>query len=144
MNQNDIQAVNELKVLSIDMINKAGSGNPGICLDMSAVMYTLFVRIANVYPKNPSFFNRDRIVLSSAHIAPLYYAMLYMAGYPITKDDLMNFRRLGYSAPGMPELNNPSGVEVSTGISGDGVANAVGIALGRRYLENLIKKKMKN
>ena len=140
MNQNDIQAVNELKMLSIDMINKAGSGNPGICLDMSAVMYTLFVRIANVYPKNPSFFNRDRIVLSSAHIAPLYYAMLYMAGYPITKDDLMNFRRLGYSAPGMPELNNPSGVEVSTGISGDGVANAVGIALGRRYLENLIKK----
>ena len=76
MNQSDIQAVNELKMLSIDMINKAGSGNPGICLDMAAVMYTLFAKVANVYPKASSFFNRDRIVLSSAHIAPLYYAML--------------------------------------------------------------------
>ncbi len=140
MNQNDIQAVNELKMLSIEMINRAGSGNPGICLDMSAVMYTLFTRVANIYSKTPNFFNRDRIVLSSAHIVPLYYAMLYMAGYPISKDDLMNFRRLGYSTPGMPELNNPSGVDSSTGVAGDGVGNAVGIALARRYIDQLIKK----
>ncbi len=140
MNQSDIQAVNELKMLSIDMINKAGSGNPGICLDMAAVMYTLFAKVANVYPKASSFFNRDRIVLSSAHIAPLYYAMLYMSGYPISKEDLMNFRRIGYSTPGMPELHNPYGVESSTGLAGDGVGNAVGIALGRRYIDKLIKR----
>ena len=94
MNQNDIKAVNELKILAMDIINKAGSGNPGICLDMATVMYSLFTKVANVYPKNPTFFNRDRIVLSSAHITPLYYAMLYMAGYPLRKDDLMNFRRI--------------------------------------------------
>lgn len=140
MNQNDIRAVNELKSLSMDIINKAGSGNPGICLDMAAVMYTLFTKVANVFPKNPSFFNRDRIILSSAHITPLYYAMLYMAGYPITKDDLMNFRRLGFSTPGMPELNNPVGVDAMTGIAGDGVATAVGYALGRRYISSLIQK----
>ena len=140
MNQSDIQAVNELKMLSIDMINKAGSGNPGICLDMASVMYTLFAKVANVYPKNPNFFNRDRIILSSAHIAPLYYAMLYMSGFPISKDDLMNFRRLNYQTPGLPELNNPVGVDASTGLAGDGVAISVGYALGRRYLEALIKK----
>lgn len=140
MNQSDIQAVNELKMLSIDMINKAGSGNPGICLDMAPVMYTLFAKIANVYPRNPNFFNRDRIILSSAHIAPLYYGMLYMAGYPLTKDDLMNFRRLNFSTPGLPELNNPVGVDATTGFAGDGVATAVGYALGRRYIESLIKK----
>jgi len=140
MNQNDIKAVNELKMLAIDIINHAGSGNPGICIDMATVMYTLFARELNVQPKNPTFFNRDRIVLSSAHISPLYYAMMYMAGYNITKDDLMKFRRLGSNTPGLPELSNPLGVEATTGIAGDGVGIAVGYAFGRRYIENLIKE----
>ena len=140
MNQSDILAVNELKILSLDIINKAGSGNPGICMDMSAVMYSLFAKVLNVYPKNPTFFNRDRVILSSAHITPLYYAMLYMAGYPIKKEDLMNFRRLNFSTPGMPELNNPIGVEASTGVAGNGVGMAVGCALARRYLNSLIQK----
>ena len=140
MNQNDIKAVNELKILAMDIINKAGSGNPGICLDMATVMYSLFTKVANVYPKNPTFFNRDRIVLSSAHITPLYYAMIYMAGYPLRKDDLMNFRRINYAAPGLPELNNPIGVDASTGIAGDGVGTAVGLALARRYIASLIQK----
>ena len=140
MNQSDILAVNELKILSLDIINKAGSGNPGICMDMSAVMYSLFAKVLNVYPKNPTFFNRDRVILSSAHISPLYYAMLYMAGYPLNKEDLMNFRRLNSSTPGMPELNNPAGVDASTGVAGGGVGVAVGCALARRYLNSLIQK----
>ena len=133
MYQNDMQAVNELKMLTIDMINKAGSGNPGICLGMAPIMYTLITKIANVYPKNPTFFNRDRIILSSAHIAPLYYAMLHMASFNITKEDLMNFRRYGSNTPGMPELNNPLGMDASTGVAGDGVGMAVGYALARLY-----------
>ena len=140
MYQNDMQAVNELKMLTIDMINKAGSGNPGICLGMAPIMYTLITKIANVYPKNPTFFNRDRIILSSAHIAPLYYAMLHMASFNITKEDLMNFRRYGSNTPGMPELNNPLGVDASTGVAGDGVGMAVGYALARRYVDALIRK----
>lgn len=140
MNQNDIKAVNEIKLLAIDIINKAGSGNPGICMDMASVMYTLFAKILNVYPKNPTFFNRDRVILSSAHIAPLYYAMLHTAGFSITKEDLMRFRRCGSNTPGLPELNNPLGVDASTGVAGDGVGYAVGMALASRYYEALIKE----
>ena len=73
---NDIRAINELKLLAVDMINRAKSGSPGIALDMAPVMYILFTKILNVYPSNPNFFNRDRVVLSSSLISPLYYGML--------------------------------------------------------------------
>ena len=138
MNQSDIKAINELKVLSIDMINGAKSGNPGIVLDMAPVMYTLFARVLNVYPKNPTFFNRDRVVLSSAHISPLYYSALHMAGFNISKSDLEHFRRLDSNTPGLPELNNPLGVDASTGYAGDGIGISVGICMARRYLANMI------
>ena len=138
MNQSDIKAINELKVLSIDMINGAKSGNPGIVLDMAPVMYTLFARVLNIYPKNPTFFNRDRVVLSSAHISPLYYSALHMAGFNISKSDLEHFRRLGSNTPGLPELNNPLGVDASTGYAGDGIGISVGICMARRYFANMI------
>lgn len=138
MNQNDINAVNELKMLTIDMINRAGGGYPGIALGMAPVMYTLFTRILNVDPKKPNYMNRDRVILSSSHIAPLYYAMLYMRGFPIAKEDLMNYRRCGSMVPGLPEISNPVGVEATTSYAGDGVGISVGIALARRYLESLI------
>lgn len=140
MNQNDIKAINELKMLSIDMINRAGGGSPGICLSMAPVMYTLFTRILNVIPKNERFFNRDRVILSSSHIVPLYYAMCHMAGFSLTKEDLMNFRRCGSNTPGSPEFHNPTFSEATTGYAGDGVGMSVGIALGRRYLETLMKE----
>ncbi len=138
MNQNDIKAVNELKMLSIDMINRAGGGYPGIALGMAPVMYTLFTRVLNVDPKNPNFMNRDRVILSSSHIAPLYYAMLHIAGYPISKEDLMNYRRCGSNTPGLPELNNSLGVDATTSYAGDGVGESVGIALAKRYINALI------
>ena len=84
---NDIKVINELKLLAIDMINRAKSGSPGIVLDMAPVMYTLFTKVLEVYPEKPNFFNRDRVILSSSLIAPLYYAMLYLAGYDIKKED---------------------------------------------------------
>ncbi len=140
MNQNDIKAVNELKMLTIDMINRAGGGSPGIALSMAPVMYALFTRILNVYPKNPNFLNRDRVILSSSHIAPLYYAMLYMAGFEIKKEDLMNFRRLSSNTPSLPELKNPNGSEATTSHAGEGVGISVGLSLGRRYIDSLIKE----
>ena len=119
MNQNqlDMQAVNELKMLSIDMINHAGGGNPGIAMDMAPVIFTLYSRILNVYPENSRFMNRDRVILSSSHMAPLYYATLYMAGYQLTKDDLMKYRQYGSRTPGLPEKNEALGIEATTGIA---------------------------
>ena len=139
MNQSDIKALNELKMLSIDMINRAKGGHPGTVLSMAPVMYTLFTRILRVDSKNNNYFNRDRVILSSSGLAPLYYAMCYMAGYPIKKEDLMNYRRLN-GLPATPELHNPLFMDATTGNAGDGVGVSTGIALGRRYIESLIKE----
>ena len=135
---NDVKAINELKLLAIDMINRAKSGSPGIVLDMAPVMYTLFAKVLNVFPDKPNFFNRDRVVLSSSLIAPLYYAMLHMAGYAIKKEDLMNFKRLGSITPGIPEVYTTPGVDASTSFAGDGVGVSVGMVLAKRYLNSLI------
>lgn len=140
MNQNDIKALNELKMLSIDTINRVGTGSPGISLGMAPVVYSLFTRILNGLPNNPNYFNRDRVILSSSHITPLYYAMLHMAGYGITKEDLMNFGRISGNTPKLPELSNPPCIEATTGYAGDGVGMAIGVALARRYMDALIKQ----
>ena len=140
MNDLDIKAVNELKMLAIEMINHAGSGNPGICIDMAPVMYVLFTRVLNNIPQNPNFINKDRVILSSSNIAPLYYSMLHMAGFNITKEDLMRFRRCESNTPGLPEYGTTIGVDASTGFAGDGVGISAGIELGRRYYDNLIRK----
>ena len=139
MNQSDIKALNELKMLSIDMINNAKGGHPGTVLSMAPVMYTLFTRILRVDSKNNNYFNRDRVILSSSGLAPLYYAMCYMAGYPLTKENLMNYRRLN-GLPATPELHNPLFMDATTGNAGDGVGVSTGLALGRRYIESLIKE----
>ena len=138
MNQNDIKAVNELKMLTIDMINRSGGGYPGISLGMAPVMYALFTRILNVIPSQPHFFNRDRVILSSSHISALYYAMLHMASFAVSKDDLMKYRMFGSSTPNLSELHNPTSVEATTSFAGDGVGMAVGLAMARRYLDSLI------
>lgn len=136
-NEKDLLVVKELKVLTLDMINKAGSGNPGEALDMAPIMYTLFARFLNVSFQNPSYFNRDRVFITPT-LAPLYYAMLHIAGFPISKEDLQNYRRVLSKCPGIPELNNPLGVEGSTSFGGDAAGLSVGVELGRRYLENII------
>ena len=136
---NDVKVINELKLLAIDMINRAKSGSPGIVLDMAPVMYTLFAKVLDVYPDKPNFFNRDRVILSSSLIAPLYYAMLHIAGYEIKKEDLMNFKRLGSITPGIPEVGTTPGVDASTAFAGDGIGIAVGTVLAKRYLNSLIK-----
>ncbi|MDE6397903.1 MAG: transketolase [Clostridiales bacterium] len=134
MNKTMQNAINAARVLSVEAIQKANSGHPGLPLGAAPTAYTLFTRQMNHCPKNPSFFNRDRFVLSAGHGSALLYSMLHLLGYGVTKEDLMSFRALGSKTPGHPEYGRTPGVETSTGPLGQGVANAVGFALAESML----------
>ena len=144
MNNNDINAVNEIKAISLDMINEAKSGYPGICLSGAPILYTLYARHMNINPKNPSWPNRDRFVLASGHATSLLYATLHMCGFAISKEDLKQYRSIDSILPGYPDADITPGVDVTIGTPGTGIANAVGMALAERYLENLIKTEDEN
>ncbi|MBQ6687586.1 MAG: transketolase [Bacilli bacterium] len=144
MNKEDLKIVNNLKILGIDMIDHAGSGHPGIVLGAAPIIYTLYAKHMKINPSNPKWINRDRFVLSAGHASALLYATLHMAGYDLSINDLKSFRELNSVTPGHPEYNVTPGVDVSTGPLGQGVANAVGMAMAERYIRNLIKKYDKN
>ena len=127
-------AVNAARVISAEMIEKAKSGHPGLPLGAATIALTLYSDFLKFNPKNPSFFDRDRFVLSSGHGSALLYSLLYMFGYKISKSDLENFRQTGSLTPGHPEFKHTPGVEVSTGPLGQGLANAVGMAIAERRL----------
>lgn len=139
MNNNDINAINEIKIVALDMVSNAKSGNPGIALSMAPILYTLYARHLNVNPENPDWINRDRVVLSTASASSVYYATLYLCGYPITKENLMNYKSITSTCTSHPDSTITKGVDFTTGLSGSGIAGAVGIALAERYLENIIK-----
>ncbi len=134
MDKTTNNAINALRVLSIEAIQKANSGHPGLPLGAAPAAYTLWARQMNHCPKNPQFFNRDRFVLSAGHGSALLYSLLHLFGYGLTKEDLMQFRQLGSRTPGHPECDRTPGVETSTGPLGQGVANAVGLALAESML----------
>lgn len=127
-------AVNAVRVISAEAINQANSGHPGLPLGAATVAFTLFDDFLKFNPKDPQFLDRDRFVLSSGHGSMLLYTLLHMFGYKITKDDLKNFRQLGSKTPGHPEYRHTPGVEVSTGPLGQGIANAVGMAIAETRL----------
>lgn len=132
---NEELTVSTLRMLSVDAIEKAKSGHPGICLGAAPIGYTLFAKHLKHNPKNPNFFDRDRFVLSAGHGSAMLYSLLHIFGYGLTKEDLMRFRQHSSKTPGHPEYGVTTGVEVSTGPLGQGVANAVGFALAERILE---------
>lgn len=142
MNPDLIHSLNSLRILSIDMINQAGSGHPGIALGAAPIIYSIYANHLKVNPMDPEWINRDRFVMSPGHGSALLYATLFMAGYDISIDDLVNFRRLDSKTPGHPELGKTPGVEVSTGSLGQGVANAVGMAIAEKYLRTLAEDVM--
>lgn len=133
-NNNDALTINAIRALSIDAIEKANSGHPGLPLGAAPFAYVLWAKNMMHNPKNPTWFNRDRFVLSAGHGSALLYSMLHMAGYGLPMDELKNFRQWGSKTPGHPEYGHTVGVEATTGPLGQGIGMAVGMAMAESHL----------
>lgn len=131
--EKDWLSINTIRTLAIDATFAANSGHPGAPMGMAPVAHVLWNRIMNYNPKNPKWINRDRFVLSNGHGCMLQYALLHLAGFGLTIDDLKNFRHLDSITPGHPESHDTPGVEVTTGPLGQGFANAVGLAIAQQH-----------
>lgn len=128
------ELANAVRILSIDAVNQAQSGHPGMPLGMADIATVLWKKFLKFNPKNPHWFNRDRFVLSNGHGSMLLYSLLHLSGYNLSIEDLKNFRQLNSKTPGHPELGHTPGVETTTGPLGQGLANSVGMALGEQIL----------
>lgn len=128
------RSINAIRTLSIDAIEKANSGHPGLPMGAAPMAYTLWADFMNHNPKNSSWFNRDRFVLSAGHGSMLLYSLLHLSGYDVTIEDLKQFRQWGSRTPGHPEVDYTDGVEATTGPLGQGFAMAVGMAMGEAHL----------
>ena len=133
--------VNALRFLSADAVERANSGHPGMPLGMADIAEVLWRDHLNHSPENPKWFNRDRFVLSNGHGSMLIYSLLHLSGYSLTIDDLKDFRKLKSKTPGHPEFGVTDGVETTTGPLGQGIANAVGMALAEKILAEKINTK---
>lgn len=133
-NNNDALTINAIRALSIDAIEKANSGHPGLPLGAAPFAYVLWANNMMHNPKNPTWFNRDRFVLSAGHGSALLYSMLHMAGYGLSMEELKNFRQWGSKTPGHPEYGHTVGVEATTGPLGQGIGMAVGMAMAESHL----------
>lgn len=134
MSNVDQLAVNTIRMLSIDQIEEANSGHPGLPMGAAPMAYELWAKYMKHNPKNPKWFNRDRFVLSAGHGSALLYSLLHLFGYPLSIDDLKNFRQWGSLTPGHPEANYTPGVEATTGPLGQGISTAVGMAMAEAHL----------
>ena len=123
-----------VRALSMDAVQKAKSGHPGMPMGMADIAVALFTRHLRHNPLDPKWIGRDRFILSNGHGSMLQYAMLHLTGYDLTMDDIKNFRQLGSKTPGHPEVGVTPGVETTTGPLGQGIANAVGMALAEKML----------
>ena len=134
--QVDLQqrAINTLRFLSVDAIQKAKSGHPGLPMGDAAMAYALWMRHLRFNPKNPDWANRDRFILSGGHGSMLLYSLLYLSGYDLSLDEIKNFRQWGSRTPGHPEYGVTAGVEATTGPLGQGFANGVGMAIAAAQL----------
>jgi transketolase len=130
----DQRCINTIRMLSVDAVQKANSGHPGMPMGAAAMAYVLWTRFLRHNPKDPTWPNRDRFVLSAGHGSMLIYSLLHLCGYDLSLEELQNFRQWGSKTPGHPEYGLTPGVETTTGPLGQGFANGVGMALAERYL----------
>lgn len=133
-NKIEQQSINTIRTLSIDAIENANSGHPGLPMGAAPMAYTLWTDFMNHNPKSSKWFNRDRFVLSAGHGSMLLYSLLHLSGYDVTMDDLKDFRQWGSRTPGHPEVNHTDGVEATTGPLGQGIAMSVGMAMAEAHL----------
>jgi transketolase len=132
----DERCIETIRFLSMEAVQKANSGHPGMPMGMAPAAYVLWTKYIKHNPYNPKWHNRDRFVLSAGHGSMLLYSLLHLTGYGITLDDLKNFRQWGSKTPGHPEYEPDRGIEVTTGPLGQGISNAVGMAIAQKYLAN--------
>src|SRR6202158_3884083 len=130
----DRLCINTIRFLSVDAVQKANSGHPGMPLGAAPMAYVLWNRFLKHNPGNPNWFDRDRFVLSAGHGSMLLYSLLHVSGYDLSLEQIKQFRQWGSITPGHPERGLTPGVEVSTGPLGQGVSNAVGMAMAERFL----------
>jgi transketolase len=137
----DDLSVNTIRVLAADIVQKANSGHPGMPMGMAAAAHVLWSKIMTFSPSNPSWINRDRFVLSNGHGCALLYSLLHLSGFDLSIDDLKQFRQWGSKTPGHPEAGHSTpGVEVSTGPLGQGISNAVGLAIAQKHASAVFNK----
>src|SRR5437764_1203369 len=130
----DELCVDTIRTLSIDAVQKANSGHPGLPLGAAPMAYVLWQRHLRHNPRDPHWPDRDRFVLSAGHGSMLLYSLLHLTGYDLSLDDLKQFRQWGSRTPGHPESGHAPGVEATTGPLGQGTANAVGMAIAEPFL----------
>ena len=130
----ELLAINTIRTLSMDAVQKANSGHPGTPMALAPLAYLLFDEYLRYNPGNPDWPNRDRFVLSNGHACMLLYSVLFLTGFGLTLADLKQFRQWDSKTPGHPEHGLTPGVETTTGPLGQGVGNAVGMAIAQRWL----------
>ena len=131
------EIINSIKFLAFDMMDKAGEGNPGHTLTGVPIFYALYSNVLNVIPSNPSFINRDRLIVTSKNYSAALYATLFYAGYDYQIEDLKRYRDVDSYAPGALLYNKEMGIDASSSLAGDNTSLAVGVSLSERYFESM-------
>ena len=139
MNQDELN-IACIRSTVIDVINKAKSGHPGMALGSAPILYTLFKNHLVSDPNHPEWINRDRFVLSAGHVSSLLYTMLHLCGYGLTINDLKKFRQINSLTPGHPEYKHTKGVDATSGPLGQGIAQAVGMAMAEQAVASLYEE----
>ena len=136
----DLLCINTIRTLSMDAVQKAKSGHPGTPMALAPLAYVVWTQFLRHNPRNPKWFNRDRFVLSCGHASMLLYAMLHLTGYELSREEIINFRQWGSKTPGHPEYGLTPGVETTTGPLGQGIMNAVGMAMAEAHLATVFNR----